>query len=59
MKLDAQTRDALRQYKKTINAQRRENVLREIDTVRVVEEIVEFVRCQQAVYIAGVYIRQS
>ncbi|EEZ6820014.1 hypothetical protein A3N51_20250 [Enterobacter kobei] len=59
MKLDAQTRDALRQYKKTINAQRRENGLREIDTARVVEEIVEFVRCQQAVYIAGVYIRQS
>jgi hypothetical protein len=59
MKLDAQTRDALRQYKKTIHAQRRENGLREIDTARVVEEIVEFVRCQQAVYIAGVYIRQS
>ncbi|EMP7252316.1 MULTISPECIES: hypothetical protein [Enterobacter cloacae complex] len=59
MKLDAQTRDALRQYKKTINAQRRENGLREIDTARVVEEIIEFVRCQQAVYIAGVYIRQS
>lgn len=59
MKLDAQTRDALRQYKKTINAQRRENGLREIDTARVVEGIVEFVRCQQAVYIAGVYIRQS
>ncbi|HCQ0223720.1 TPA: hypothetical protein OGO53_004484 [Escherichia coli] len=59
MKLDVQTRDALRQYKKTINAQRRENGLREIDTARVVEEIIEFVRCQQAVYIAGVYIRQS
>ncbi|WP_142966685.1 hypothetical protein [Enterobacter cloacae] len=59
MKLDAQTRDALRQYKKTINAQRRENGLREIDTARIVEEIIEFVRCQQAVYIAGVYIRQS
>ncbi|EMQ9924769.1 hypothetical protein ACMWRF_003966 [Enterobacter hormaechei] len=59
MKLDAHTRDMLRQYKKTINAQRRENGLREIDTARVVEEMVEFIRCQQAVYIAGVYIRQS
>lgn len=59
MKLDAHTRDILRQYKNTINAQRRENGLREIDTARVVEEMVEFMRCQQAVYIAGVYIRQS
>lgn len=59
MKLDPQTRDTLRQYKKIINTGRREAGLRELRTEEVIDEICQFMICQSAVYIGGQYIRQD
>ncbi|EME5107807.1 hypothetical protein VYS60_004283 [Salmonella enterica] len=59
MKLDAQTRDILRQYKARINAGRREAGLRELRTEEVIDEICHYMACQSAVYIGGQYIRQD
>jgi len=59
MKLDPQTRDTLRQYKKIINTGRRESGLRELRTEEVIDEICQFMTCQTAVYIGGQFIHQN
>lgn len=59
MKLAAQSRDILRQYKALINARRRDAGQRELTTAQVMDEICEYMTCQCAVYIGGYFILQG
>lgn len=59
MKLDPQTRDILRQYKKLINSRRRDSGQRELTTAQVVDEICYYMTCLCAVYIGGHFILQG
>ncbi|EKB5322481.1 hypothetical protein OOL41_004483 [Salmonella enterica] len=59
MNIKPETRDILRQYKELINARRRDAGQRELTTAQVVDEIIEYMTCQCAVYIGGHFILQG
>ncbi|EBC6662394.1 hypothetical protein C1B90_20920 [Salmonella enterica] len=59
MNIKPETREILRQYKALINARRRDAGQRELTTAQVVDEICEYMTCQCAVYIGGLFILQG
>ncbi|HAM4813598.1 TPA: hypothetical protein IBX06_004801 [Escherichia coli] len=59
MNIRPETREILRQYKALINARRRDAGQRELTTAQVMDEICEYMTCQNAVYIGGHFILQG
>ncbi|MGP6444842.1 hypothetical protein [Rahnella aceris] len=59
MKLTSETRETLQHYKLLINAYRREAGLSPLNTTQILDDICFYLKCQNAVYLGGAYIRQA